>query len=276
LRRRAYRQNRFKLTKILLKQAIEDHLLQLYLKTLRNPYSSFIREQHMSWIPEQESVWPNVIMKARLAKSEMDEHIQNVLQKIKAGDLPRTWVVGPSTVPARLGKHLEKYGFQKDERSGMALDFNKCKTLAEEPKDIDVQVVQDQILLQDWMDTVFQHRFRQQENITHSGFEQVMRRLLHDPQVTFYIAYQNRRPVSTCMLVFAGGVAGLHCLSKEDNTDDSNVALHAVLSAAVNGALLLGYRYAVVESKEEYKPHFKRLGFKQICTINHYVWQPTE
>jgi len=92
------------------------------------------------------------------------------------------------------------------------------------------------------------------------------------PSMTSYLAFVEDQPVAVSTLFLDAGVAGIY-----------NVAtLPAWRGKGIGGAMSLfplldarkqGFRAGILQSSEMGYQVYQRMGFKELCRLDHYHWQ---
>jgi ribosomal protein S18 acetylase RimI-like enzyme len=83
------------------------------------------------------------------------------------------------------------------------------------------------------------------------------------------------RPVASSGVMFGGGVAGVYSVTTAPWLRGRGIGA-AMTSAAMLRARALGYRVAVLGSAAKAVPLYRRLGYRQVCSVDVYLWDPPE
>jgi ribosomal protein S18 acetylase RimI-like enzyme len=81
------------------------------------------------------------------------------------------------------------------------------------------------------------------------------------------------RPVASSGLMLGGGIAGIYSVSTAARLRGRGIGA-AMTSAAMLRARELGYRVAMLGSAPKAVPLYRRIGYRRVCTVNTYLWDP--
>jgi GNAT superfamily N-acetyltransferase len=90
--------------------------------------------------------------------------------------------------------------------------------------------------------------------------------LSRHPAIRLYLGALDGEPVATALLFCAAGVAGLYDVATVPRARRRGIGT-ALSHAALRGARDLGYRAAVLQSSAPGQGVYRRLGFRQYCTV---------
>lgn len=216
----------------------------------------------------------NGVIHARLAPDGLASRIQEIIAPFESKKKPMIWWTGPSTQPEDLGEHLRAYGLlHLDDALGMAIDLNATnKDLPTNP----AVMVKRAIRLDDlelWGGP-FAANFEVPrkavpqlcESIAKLGFDEGG--ALHN-----YLGMLNGDVVGTCTLYLGAGVAGIYNVSTLPKARRQGVAT-ALTLAALRMARDRGYRIGILHSSEMGHGAYRRIGFRDFCTVSHYLYLP--
>lgn len=219
----------------------------------------------------------NSIMDTHLTPDKVDDAIQTIKADAILHKVPVCWWIFPTSQPADLGDHLLKQGFKPDEDGpAMAVDLAGVNVNLVAPPGLSLTLATQDPAWKVWVD-VMAAGFEVPAPSYHRMVDGWLRLLHHaDPSTTFtYTGWLNDKPVATCLLFLAEGVAGIYCVSTIPEARRSGVGawmtLHALLQARDRG-----YHAAVLEASEMGASVYQSLGFKEVCKISSYVWRPGE
>jgi ribosomal protein S18 acetylase RimI-like enzyme len=89
------------------------------------------------------------------------------------------------------------------------------------------------------------------------------------------VGYHGHRPVGSVPLVFAGGVAGVHCLGVDARARTRGLG-SALAVAALGQARDRGYRTAMLMAAPQLTSFYERLGFRTVSATHEYLRDPFE
>lgn len=215
----------------------------------------------------------NGIIHARLAADDLDARIREIVAPFESGNKPMVWWTGPSTRPDDLGDHLKAYGLiYMDDAHGMAIDLETLQDLPANPAVTVKRATSLDDLLQ-WGNpfaTNFEvpKKFIPQlcESIATLGFDE-------DGAMHNYLGILNGDVVGTCTLFLGSGVAGIYNVSALPKARRQGVATALTLTA-LRAARDRGYRIGILHASEMGHGAYRRIGFRDYCTISHYIYLP--
>jgi ribosomal protein S18 acetylase RimI-like enzyme len=89
-----------------------------------------------------------------------------------------------------------------------------------------------------------------------------------------FVGMLDGRPVgSSGLSMTGGGVAGIYNVATVPTERRHGVG-HAMSRAAMRHARQLGYRVAVLGTSSMARSMYTRLGFRQVCVLHLYAWEP--
>jgi GNAT superfamily N-acetyltransferase len=218
----------------------------------------------------------NGAFRARLIPDAVDDPIAKTLARVASRRVPMFWWVGPSTRPADLGTHLERYGFTHAGNSpAMAVEH---RALPEEHLRIPglaVAPVGDLEELRRWahvaaIGTEFSKRFHDELVALEVGVGLEPRGRLY----AHYVAYHNGEAVGTSALLLHAGVAGIFAVATIPRARWRGIG-KALTLAPLLEARRRGYRVGTLQTTQMGFPVYRRLGFREVCSpIEMYLWSP--
>lgn len=210
----------------------------------------------------------NGVLQTRLEAAALPAAIDRVQAYFRQRGLPFHWRVGPSSHPADFGPLLEARGIAHvEDEPGMALDLfalNEtlpvASTITIQPVTTDEQVGQ---WARVWGCGAPEEVIRQMETV-YAG--------LHpSPQSRFqlYLGILDGEPVATVELVLGAGVAAIEYVVTLPQMRQQGIGAAMTLMAA-QAARSQGYRIAVLTASPMGINIYRRLGFKECCTVSTY------
>lgn len=243
---------------------IEQNLDNFYTKS--SEHSNFIShiENKISWVFARNADWPECIFRVNFENLNLENEIKNVEKLIRKKKAPNGWTLGPLTIPKNLGDSLEKYGFSNVyQQAGMAVELKNIEDRKIEKSNLKVKRVENEELLKSWA------------NVVGDVFGikvdfDMLKFLLLQEEVYFYLGKFEGKPVSTLMLYISSGVAGLHAVSTLPEYRNKGFGL-TVSRAALIDAFEMGYRVGVLQASSLGEKIYKKLGFQKYCDIISYA-----
>jgi GNAT superfamily N-acetyltransferase len=185
------------------------------------------------------------------------------------------WWTGPSSEPSDLGRHLEAHGFLHAETvPGMAVDLNMLNEAADQPPGLRVEEVTDEAALRIWSKSCvegfempdFSQEFT--EACLASGFGP-------DTPMRLFQTWMDDEAVATALVFFGAGVAGIYNVATVPNARGRGAGTAVTLAPMVE-ARAEGYRVAILHASPMGYPVYRKLGFREYCTVHHYVWPDSD
>jgi ribosomal protein S18 acetylase RimI-like enzyme len=215
----------------------------------------------------------NSVLRARLEAEEADDAIQAAISRCRSRGVPMLWWTGPATRPADLRSRLEAQGFSHGGDSpGMAADL---LTLPDEPQTpgMVIEEARDMEALENYHRVIA--RVFQAPDFTRSGFLEFlsMGGFGRQAPLRSYVGWLEGEPVATSTLVLGAGVAGIYNVATLPEARGRGIGT-AITLAPLREARDLGYRVAVLQSSQMGFGVYRRIGFRQYCTVSTYVWAP--
>jgi ribosomal protein S18 acetylase RimI-like enzyme len=248
---------------------IEDSLCDYCCKAARSGRKPFGLEEKIDWVKTCPTYWPNFIYSARFTDREVAEQISNVTVRIKSGELPDEWIVGPKTYPANLGESLISSGYEKRyEMSGMAVDLTKLDGKAAPPSNCTIRVVDTPDMLRTWAGIVSNGLF-EGNTIETCVFEG----LLQDDAFRFYIAFLDGEPAASSMFQLSGGIVTINMVATMPQCRRMGIGTAMTLTPLLD-ARELGYAVGVLQASQAGEPVYRKIGFEEYCRFYVYKYCP--
>lgn len=256
-----------------LARAIEDNEAEFLLALGRAGGGEERADERITWnIGGSPIGYHNCVVRADLTPQDANEVIIASRELMRDKGVAGSWHVGPSMRPEDLCARLEAHGFEGGPEPGMAVDLDAM----DQPAVVDG-------LLVDHVTT--RSQLGAYEHVLSLGFGEgpqeaewvcAMYDRIGLGDVTdwrHYLGSLGDSPVATASVFFGAGVAGLYFVSTAP--DFRRRGLGAAISyAALAGARDLGYRAGVLGSSPMGHAVYRRLGFRDVCDIDVYEWEP--
>jgi predicted GNAT family acetyltransferase len=204
---------------------------------------------------------------------EAEMTIESVIAECRTRKIPLMWRIEPESQPENLGTLLEKHGFQRLETiPGMVINIHKNKG-PPYPDGFEIKRVSNEKILSEYLgvikETVGMPEFAIQGLYDLSvflGFEEKL-------PLQRYLGYLNGEPVATCMSVLGVGVVGIYDVITKEKVRKKGIG-SIMTFYSLDIAKRLGYNVGVLTSSEMAYNMYKKLGFKEVCKIQQYLWSP--
>jgi GNAT superfamily N-acetyltransferase len=180
-----------------------------------------------------------------------------------------TWWLTPTLARPRWERLLDRCGFEFSEGPpGMAMDLGSLDD-AEALPGFRILPVADPETLPAWTRTFIVGYGMPAEWET-PALEMMSRVGLGLP-IRNYLGYLDGTPVATSSLFLSSGVAGVQFVATLPQARGRGIG-RAMTLAALLDARLMGYRIGILQSSEMGLPIYRRLGFRQVCRVEHFTW----
>jgi GNAT superfamily N-acetyltransferase len=209
-------------------------------------------------------------------KAYVDAKITAMIEHFKTHQISFSWSVGPATHPANLVQRLEEHHFTHVHTSAaMAMDIQVVPANIEQPAGLAIQEVEDGEMMKTKVaiekagfDASEQEAQNYYNGYLASGFGK--RAHWHH-----YIGQLRNEPVVVASLLLQAGVAGIYGVATLEASRRKGIGT-AMMQHVLRKAGAAGYRIAILSATEMSEKLYRRLGFQDYCTINHFRWYPNE
>ncbi len=183
------------------------------------------------------------------------------------------WQVGPGTTPPDVPARLRRLGARQfDDAYGMALRLEEFAVPGPAPDGLRIERVRDDRTLADYVAAMCQG-FGSPASV-HDAFLDLYRCLGYadDAPSLHFVGYLDGQPVASSTLQH-GGVAGIYNVATVPARRGRGFGT-ALTVAAVCEAQRLGYRAAILHASAQGRGIYRRLGFRDYCTIQWFGSSP--
>jgi ribosomal protein S18 acetylase RimI-like enzyme len=181
-----------------------------------------------------------------------------------------TWWFEPGAEASVWSNLLPAHHMRYDANTpGMAVAFDALPRFIPHPDTLSIQQVADRDMLRTWAAT-FVRGYELPDGMA-TPFFGLMASLPIDLPFRYYLGYVRGRPVATSMLFLGAGVAGIYDVATLPEARGQGVGASLTLQPLLD-AHAMGYRAGVLQSSRMGLSVYKRLGFRQCCTLDHYYW----
>jgi GNAT superfamily N-acetyltransferase len=260
------------LTPSALVTAIEANLFEFSKLFRRWPRAEvFDSEEMLCSVTDLPFALFNSVLRANLAPGRVDTAIEDAISRCRSKKVPMRWWTGPATRPVDLGQRLEEHGFTHfGDSPGMAADLLALNDDVPAPAGLSITEVAD-------METLSQAC-----HVTTIGFkmpglvETAWRDLIAaigfgSPRpVRLYLGRLNGEPMATSLLFLEAGVAGIYNVTTLPEARRRGLGA-AITAFPLRHACAEGYRVAILHSSPMGLNVYRQLGFREYCTIGHYI-----
>ncbi len=181
-----------------------------------------------------------------------------------------TWWLDPDLQPSDWEPQLAAHGFRYDASTpGMAAQLAALNGDLKRPDDFRIVPVEDRAALRVWTDT-FMAGYGLPPAFA-NDFGQMMGDLGFDLPLRSYLGYLDGRPVTASTLHLAAGVAGIYNVATLPEARGRGLGA-AITLQPLREAQALGYHVGILQSSEMGFKVYQRLGFRQVCAVDHFYW----
>ncbi len=215
----------------------------------------------------------NVVGRANLAPDAVDSEIEAAIGRGRSRNVPVSWRTGATTKLTDLGADLERHGFTFGwEQPGMAVDLLELNENLPDPTGLVIERVGDADSLAHFCHIAVacfgipasaEGAFRDIWDSVGVGSELPLRH---------YLGWLDGKPVATSSLMVGTCVAGIYIVATLPEARRKGIGAAMTLVACREGRAL-GYRVAVLEASEKGYGVYQKLGFREICKTDFYVWK---
>ena len=255
-----------------LASAIQGSLLGFFRLLGRDPGTEFREENGISrWRTGIAHPLFNGVISARLPRGDEGALIQDTIAYFRTRGVGGiTWWLEPGMKGVGWEDALVKAGLRREaDTPGMALDLNALAPAAV-PAGLSIRAVDDLPGLRTW-GSVFVPGYGLPLDWEAPLFNLFGGIGLGLP-LRHYIGYLDEQPVSTASLFLGAGAAGIYNIATLPEARGRGIGA-ALTLAPLQDAREMGFRYGVLQSSEMGFPVYRRLGFEQLCVMEHYYWE---
>jgi ribosomal protein S18 acetylase RimI-like enzyme len=214
--------------------------------------------------------WFNGVLYTSFPGAATEQAARDLIDYFQAREIPAfTWWLAPSLAPAAWAQYLRPLGFAyEDQTPGMAMDLENLPSRREHA--LTIQPVFGGDALTAWAETMLAG-FGFPDTVL-PAFQTMITELGLDLPVRNYLGWFEGKPVTTSTLFLAAGVAGVYNVATLPEARGQGFG-SAMTLAPLYEARAMGYRAGTLQSSEIGFGVYQRLGFEQLCQIDHFTWQ---
>ncbi len=256
-------------------QAIEVNEFERFAYFSRLPGGELHRDSRLTWfLTGMPYLLFNGVLNACLPADDLDQHIAHALAPFAARKLPMFWMTGPSTQPHDLGRRLLAAGLSDPgELVGMAADLSTVCEGWPAPPDVVIERVRDIPTLERWVAT-FSAGFGYSPDVGQSFFAIFAGLGLEDQSpLAHYLGLVAGEPAATASVFLGAGVAGIYSITTIPTRRRQGIGA-AMTLAPLCDARSRGYHIGILHAEPAGLSLYRRLGFREYCTLHPYLWSP--
>jgi len=213
----------------------------------------------------------NKIARARITPLASNARIAGAVQYFRTARRPFAWWVGPCSRPLDLETRLLDYGLCTAESElGMALDLRNLRSPAYQVANLVVERVSTPEQVSDFSRVVSEN-WKPPDPVVELFYNKAASVLLaQDCPMKLFVGYLHSEPVSVSELFIGAKVAGIYSVATRKPFRKRGIG--SVLTwVAADEARRTGIPVALLQSSEDGKGIYSRLGFKPCCHFAEYT-----
>lgn len=233
------------------------------------------REPHMQWhMTDVPFPLFNGVLGLRLAEEDAEAAIASLLVRARVRHVPFMAWVGPSDRPLDLSARLTRSGFvQTPPSPGMVLDLAELGPEPPAPEGFTIEAVTDGAALERWAHACVEGF--EMPAFVEAPLLETLRAIDQTPDAPMrhYLGLLDGAPAAAATVSFGAGVAGVYNVATVPSARRRGIG-RAITHRALEEGRRAGYRYAVLQASPEGAPLYREMGFREVCTIDTYLWMP--
>ncbi|MHA1986819.1 MAG: GNAT family N-acetyltransferase [Promethearchaeota archaeon] len=216
----------------------------------------------------------NTVINSQISPEIVNQKIEENITFFDKMQVPFVWMIGPSSRPKNLGELLIKNGFIIEKQPGMAFDLKDLNTDIDPLTQIEIIKIDNIEKFNVWNDVVLTG-FELPKEILSDFFQKAFSYMLlrENSSASAFLAYYEKEPVASSLVCYEAGVAGIYNVTTLEDVRGKGIGTAITLAPLIE-AKNLGYEIAILHSSEMGYNTYKKMGFKEYCTIEMYIWQP--
>lgn len=239
------------------------------------PGAEFHNDPDITWyITHVPSTVFNGVCRLLLNAESVDAKIDEICSHFARWQVPMRWLIGPTTHPTDLGKHLTVHGLHyAGSWLGMAVDLLDLNEKLPVPLGLTVEEVRTEETLKHWCRACAVGY--QWPNFVADAFFALFAGQGFGPQRPWrhYVGWLKDEVVATSSLFIGAGVAGIYWVATVLDARGKGTGTTITL-APLRVARDMGYRIAILHATQSGEGVYRRLGFQAYCPVSLYSMEP--
>jgi GNAT superfamily N-acetyltransferase len=237
-------------------------------KTQTEPFADSSLTRWHTLVPFE---WFNGALASRPVKETDAELVRETIAWFKARSVKEfTWWLNPTLPRSDWEALLLAHGFRfSSGPPGMAVDLRAINENGAVPAGFQIVPVTDTETLRVWA-----HTFNVGYGMP-ADWETPLLKMMTDIELDLpvrnYLGYLDGKPVATSNLFLGAGVAGVQCVATLPEARGKGLG-GAMSLAPLFDARQMGYRIGSLQASDMGYPVYLRLGFEQVCQVEHFYW----
>lgn len=249
-------------TNIEMTKLIKDGLIDFCRAITLKSQKDLIEEENLLWVNVQPSVWPNFILECDLDNDAPGKTVSQVVERMRAGEIPKEWLIEPKVLPNSALESLVNHGFTKKySLTGMAIDLCTVNSEVNIAKDIEIKVINDKSSLDKWAEVVSVGLFK--GLIEPSMFYH----LLDDERTAFYLAMKGDSAIASSMLFLSSEIATIDIVATLPEYRNLGIGT-AMTTLPLLNARDKGFAIGILQASEMGRSVYRKIGFSEHCTFD--------
>lgn len=258
------------LNSISIKKAIKENLYAFF-RSFQNSSTAFTatKEHEFYWHTPIENIWFNGLLSSDNPGDNAIETINQTISFFRSYNVSSfSWWLSPNLDQSIWSEHLESFGFQyNNDTPGMALDLTNLPSQSQST--VNVEYVTDHITLSEWVKTFVQGYGLPENMATH--FFNLYADLGTNLPFRHYYYKLDDETVATSTLFLGAGVAGIYNVATLPKARGLGIGSLMTI-APLYEARKMGFRAGILQSSKMGFSVYQKLGFEQLCQIDHFSW----
>jgi len=256
-----------------LTQAIEANNSGYLMDLDRSPQVTIHKDPELTWFIIG-APFPgfNRIVHTKFEAHDLETKIEAALSPFKSRGVPMLWHTGPATRPADLGECLVACGLTLiAAEPGMAADLSGLEDDVSLPSGLKIEHVRAGTLKAWGQAATRAFEFPEGVGDAMVKIEASLGPGQH-PARHLYVGFLEGEPVATALLFLGTGVAGLYGIGTVPEARRQGIG-RAMTVVPLLEARAMGYRIGVLHASPMGEGIYRRLGFREYCTLARYAWR---
>jgi GNAT superfamily N-acetyltransferase len=206
----------------------------------------------------------------RLDPATIEERIADVARWFAGRVGPWRWLVGPTSSPPDLDRHLRAAGFDLvSDNPGMALDLDGAMEVEAPPDGVEIAPIDDMAGLDAWAE--INRRALDLDPLRTGAWRAAQDQAIGSPgPMRIWMATLHGEPAAAAALFEGAGVAGVYNVATVPEARGRGIG-RAVTATVLAEAVVRGHRLAVLGSSDLGFPVYRRLGFREVSRLRSYA-----
>lgn len=252
--------------------AVKNNLYACFLALPPNEHTTTqAGEGWRAWRTGVAYPWFNGVLASTPAAEMEEEEIDAALSLFEGFRGITTWWLAPQVAADPWRVRLRNRGFGYDANTpGMAIDLNTLDLSAAAVEGLEIRRVASAQEMQAWGEA-FAAGY-ELPPAWHASTITFFNELGYDLRTSGYRHYLGLiggEPAATASLFAGGGVVGIMYVSTLPAARRRGIGAAVTLAALIDGRDL-GYRIGVLQSSDQGYPVYRRLGFVEVCKMEHF------